>query len=189
MKASKNENLPLDHKLQNFLLTYRSTPHSTTNVAPADLFLGRSIRTRLHLLKDLRELVEAQQAKQKDHHDVHTRLASFQLNQDVMVKNRRAGPNWISGSIVQQVAPVTYLVKVGEGSVWKCHADQLKNYQPTTKLAPTVPYPHSDSDFEHFGDTTAQSDTDADLPPSGVDSPPQLPAVQSYLKLIHVIGS
>ena len=101
MKASKNENLPLDHKLQNFLLTYRSTPHSTTNVAPADLFLGRSIRTRLHLLKpDLREHVEAQQAKQKDHHDVHARLASFQLNQDVMVKNRRAGPNWISGSIV-----------------------------------------------------------------------------------------
>ena len=116
MKASKNENLPLDHKLQNFLLTYQSTPHSTTNVAPADLFLSRSIRTRLHLLKpNLREHVGAQQAKQKDHHDIHAQLTSFQLNQNVMVKNRRAGPNWISGSIVQQVGPVTYLVKVKEG--------------------------------------------------------------------------
>jgi hypothetical protein len=32
--------------LNEFLLNYRATPHSTTEVSPAELFLGRSIKTR-----------------------------------------------------------------------------------------------------------------------------------------------
>ena len=45
MKASRYEGLTLQHRLQNFLLTYRSTPHSTTNQAPCELFLGRKVRS------------------------------------------------------------------------------------------------------------------------------------------------
>ena len=33
--------------LQNFLLNYRTTPHSTTGVSPSDLFFGRRIRDKL----------------------------------------------------------------------------------------------------------------------------------------------
>ena len=46
MKAGKS-----DHRLTNFLLRYRSTPHATTNQTPCSLFLKREIRTRLDLLK------------------------------------------------------------------------------------------------------------------------------------------
>ena len=43
--------LSVDHQLANLLLSYRSTPHSTTGVPPAELFLKRQLRTRLTLLK------------------------------------------------------------------------------------------------------------------------------------------
>ena len=50
-QAMKRSNLPdLHQKLMNFLLSYRSTPHSTTNTTPTELFLPQSLRTRLYLL-------------------------------------------------------------------------------------------------------------------------------------------
>ena len=51
MPPSQQDGLTSQHQSENFLLTYRSTPHATTNVAPCDLFLGRHIRTRLDLVK------------------------------------------------------------------------------------------------------------------------------------------
>ncbi len=41
----------LKHKLANFLIMYRSTPHSVTGKTPSELFLKRHIRTRFSLLK------------------------------------------------------------------------------------------------------------------------------------------
>ena len=42
MKTGEHGGLIL-HQLQNFLMTYRSTPHATTGQSPASLFLGRPI--------------------------------------------------------------------------------------------------------------------------------------------------
>jgi hypothetical protein len=47
MRAMKDENRDINQKIANFLLTYRNTPHSTTNETPAKLLLGRNLRTRL----------------------------------------------------------------------------------------------------------------------------------------------
>ena len=49
MKVSEKSNASFNHQLNNFLLSYQSTPHSTTNVAPCSLFIGRQVRTRLAL--------------------------------------------------------------------------------------------------------------------------------------------
>ena len=51
MKASRHDGLSSQHRLQNFLLTYHTSPHTTTNVAPCSLFLGRNVRTRFDLLQ------------------------------------------------------------------------------------------------------------------------------------------
>ena len=55
--------------LASFLLSYCTTPHSTTNEAPCKLFLGRKRRTRLDLL--LLNCEETGQADQKLAHDKH----------------------------------------------------------------------------------------------------------------------
>ena len=42
---------PVKEKLTKFLIAYRNTPHSTTGESPAQLLLGRPLRTRLDLVK------------------------------------------------------------------------------------------------------------------------------------------
>ena len=51
MKAGKQSSLSLSQQLASFLLTYQSTPHTTTNVTPCELFLKRRVRTQLDLLR------------------------------------------------------------------------------------------------------------------------------------------
>ena len=60
----------LEQKLAQFLLAYRTTPHTTTGVAPSELFLKWQIRTRLDLLRpSTKEHVSEQLAAQKRYHD------------------------------------------------------------------------------------------------------------------------
>lgn len=62
--------LPLSHRVANFLLMYRSTPHTVTGRTPAELFLKCQMRTRFSLLKpELARRTEEKQAMQKHHHD------------------------------------------------------------------------------------------------------------------------
>ena len=51
MKAGMRENVQLKQYLENFLLTYRTTPHATTKVTPCRLMMGRALRTRLDFLR------------------------------------------------------------------------------------------------------------------------------------------
>ena len=72
MLAGDREGCDLKYQLCQFLLKYRSSPHTTTDVAPCELFLKRSMRTRLDMLKpDLQRMVLDQQAHQKLIHDKH----------------------------------------------------------------------------------------------------------------------
>ena len=65
--------LSLQHHLQSFLMSYRSTPHATTRQSPALIFLGCPIRTRCGLLcPKLGRKVRGVQARQKQWHDAHT---------------------------------------------------------------------------------------------------------------------
>ena len=49
--SSNGQDLPLIRRLSNFLLHYRRVPHALTKQSPAELFLGRPIRSRLDCLK------------------------------------------------------------------------------------------------------------------------------------------
>ena len=51
MESSVNDPASSIHRwIQNFLLSYRSTPHATTSSSPAKLFLQRELRTPLSIL-------------------------------------------------------------------------------------------------------------------------------------------
>ena len=78
----------IPEKLARFLFWYRLTPHSTTGVPPTELLIGRRARSKLDLLKpNLTEMVEAKTAMQMKHHETHTRARSFQVEDNVYVKD------------------------------------------------------------------------------------------------------
>jgi len=129
LKASDKDSRSVSHRLANFLLTYRSTPHATTNVAPSTLFLKRDIRTRFNLLQpDQERQVTQKQAEQVTHHDQHSKERDFNIGQKVMVKNLRPGPSWIPGIISKKLAPLSFMVQVESGESWKRHIDHLRDY-------------------------------------------------------------
>ena len=130
MKTSCERGITFDQRLCSFLLQYRCTPHSTTNTPPCELFMGRTLRTRLDLLRPSQEdRVQAQQEMQKLQHDQHVKERELAVGQTVFAKNFRAGPDWVTGVIKKVLGPLTYLVEVEQGQCWKRHIDHLRLYQ------------------------------------------------------------
>ena len=126
-EAMKNREIKDPHqRLMDFLLSYRTTPHSTTNSSPCELFMQRSLRTRFDLLRpELEETVCQKQVKQKKDHDLHTRRCEFFVGQRVLVRNLRDGPCWLQGTVIEWKGPLSYLVQLASGSVWKRHVDHM----------------------------------------------------------------
>ena len=67
------------------------------------------------------------------HHDSHAQARDLTIGQRVMVRNFRAGPHRIPGTIVKQNDPLTYLVKVRENNVWKRHIDHVDQMEDTPR--------------------------------------------------------
>ena len=61
----------MKHRLADFLLRYRITPHSTTGATSAELLMTLRFRTRQRLVKpDLVQVVESKQSKQTEYKDL-----------------------------------------------------------------------------------------------------------------------
>ena len=119
--------LSMEHRLANFLLMYRCTPHSVTGSPPSELFLQRQLRNRFSLLKpDIAKTMEARQETQVKQHDCgRVKQRVFEARQVVRVQNFRGGKEkWVPGVIVKKLGTLTFLVKVGE-RVRYVHADHL----------------------------------------------------------------
>ena len=173
MKAGEGGTVPLSQRLSSFLLTYRTMPHATTNEMPSQLFMGRNIRTILDLLKpSCHKRISDKQAQQKADHDRHARRRELQTGQQVMVRNLRPGTPWVPGVVVKKLAPLSYLVRVGD-QLWKRHMDHLRGLSdtPVTEEEPQVP----DADWT-LPVTTEQvelsdpSDNDTERSPSSAES-------------------
>ena len=156
MKASQKDDRTLSHRLADFLLTYRATPHATTGRAPSTLFLQRHLQTHLSLLQpDTEKQVHKKQAEQVKQHDTHAKWRSFQESQKVMARNFRPGPKWVPGTIIKQLGPVSFLVRISEGIEWKRHIDHIRDYtgdtadtQPST--APASSEEPQDADYYSY---------------------------------------
>ena len=78
-------------KVARFLLSYRITPQSTTEVSPAELLMRRRLRSVLDLVKPhLHKRVEREQEQQKAACDLHIR--SFKVGDPVYTQNYKPGP-------------------------------------------------------------------------------------------------
>ena len=95
----------LQQRLQNFLLTYRSTPRATTGSSPCKLFLNREVRTRLTLIKpDLARRVLNQQGKMKQHHDMHAKSREMEICANVLARNHLTSQKWQPGVVLECTA-------------------------------------------------------------------------------------
>jgi len=84
------------------------------------------MRTRLDLLSaDLTATVFQKQARQKDRHDHYFQRQEFFAGQRVLARNLRDGPRWVLGTIVERRGPLSYLVQVADGVIWRRHVDHL----------------------------------------------------------------
>ena len=98
MKAGEADRLPLTRRLQNFLLSYRATPHATTNRSPSSLFLYQPVRTHLDLLRpNCNEHVLQQQTNQQVQRDKRAKTQEFEAGETVMTRNYRENPKWLTG--------------------------------------------------------------------------------------------
>ena len=133
LKTSASDDGSLETKLARFLLTYRSTPNSTTNVSPSELLFHRRILTRLDILSpNLFSNVTDKQTRQKYYHDRKSKQREFEIDQTVLVENPGKDPKWLTGIILERLGPITYKVKVGE-YIWKRHIDQMLRSEVETQ--------------------------------------------------------
>ena len=163
LRADKHDRCGVHTKLSRFLLSYRSTPNTTTGRTPSELFLKRQIRTRLDLLKpSISETITHNQSQQKHHYDKQTKMRTFEIGEHVLVQNFRGAPKWLSGVIVGTAGNVSYQVRVGS-QIWNRHVDQLLQgttspITPRSSSPDIIPCPTEDTDI--LPDTSeAENDT------------------------------
>lgn len=78
LKASVNDGHTLIQRLSSYLLSCRTTAHSTTGVSPCKLLMQRDLRTRFSLLlPNTEQSVMEKQSVQKSSHDRRSRSQEF----------------------------------------------------------------------------------------------------------------
>jgi hypothetical protein len=114
-------------KVSRFLMAYRSTPHSSTGQAPAELMFGRTLRTRMDLMKpNLGSHVQSQQEKQITRHNQHSRVRELDIGDRIFMRNFGTGKPWLAGKIVQRRGPLSYLVRLVDERYFPRHLDHLR---------------------------------------------------------------
>ena len=127
MRAMGNAPGGMQQMIDEFLFTYRTTPHSSTGETPCQLFLGCPLRTRYDLLyPDPGRKVRLHQASQKAHHDSHSQFRELNVGARVSVKDAQHPKEWKFGTIVRRSGPVSYVVKMASGKFWKKHIDHIR---------------------------------------------------------------
>ena len=94
----------ISEKLSKFLFKYRITPHSATGVPPAELLMGRTLRSKLELLQpNLLSKVQHSQMCQKKNPDVKKPYRQFIEGDLVYVENFTNNSNlkWLPVKICQ----------------------------------------------------------------------------------------
>lgn len=99
----------LDKSLQSWLLAYRTAPHATTSKAPCELMFGRSLRTRLSLIRKEviipKQVISSKMPKQ------------FMPGDKVHVALYDGSQKWVDGTVLQPVGNVMYDVNTSKGTI------------------------------------------------------------------------
>ena len=127
LATMKHKQITLQHKIANFLMSYRNAPHVTTGERPCMLMFNRSLRTRFDIMRpSLKDIVQTSQAKSPKN---QLNLRHFDVGQSVVVRDYRGSTNkvkWQPGVVKKRNGPVNYEIETVQGYIWRRHADQIR---------------------------------------------------------------
>ena len=133
LKSSDIEKGDSKLKLDNFLFAHRITPTTCTGKTPAELFIGRRLKSRIDLIKP--------STPQYDRSKVNTkgnRERKFYENQSVFIRNyRRNGVKWIPAVVIKAIGARCYEVLVN-GTNKTVHVDQMIKNQTNFTACDTM---------------------------------------------------
>ena len=118
-------------RVSRFLFSYRSTPHTTTRMSPAEMFLGRRVRTPIDaLVPDLSGSIRQHQTRQKLYRDRHTVDRDVNVGDSVYVSavsrlRGGEGRTWLPGVLVGK-AGVKLWVRLKDGRIIDRHLDHVR---------------------------------------------------------------
>ena len=141
----KMEGGSLQTKLSRFLLSYRTSPHSTTAVPPAELRMKRRLHTQLNqLVPSLANRARNKQSQQNAAHDYHAKEREILEGQALYAKDFWSKRAWMPGTVVEKTGPVLARVQLDDGTVIRRHQDHVKSVkndvaeEPATTATPNV---------------------------------------------------
>ena len=70
-------------------------------------------------------MVDGRQAQQKTNHNRQSQSRELDVGQQVMGQNLRQCVPWVAGVIVERLGPLTYLLQMDTGQLWKRQLDHL----------------------------------------------------------------
>ena len=86
----------LETRISKFLLRYRIIPHSSLGSLPAEVMWGRTLRSRLDLLRpDVDKKAQQATDRQSRAYDSHAPNRQFAVQDTVYVRNIGSGPRWV----------------------------------------------------------------------------------------------
>ena len=122
MKSAEYNEGTLQKKLVNFLIAYRNAPQSTTDESLAQLFMRRSLGTRLERIRpDVERTVRRSQEKVEER--IKSKVRTFSIGEHVMVRDYRNNHKWMPGTVSKQTGPVSYKIEIAPGMEWPRHTD------------------------------------------------------------------
>ncbi|EYC24344.1 hypothetical protein Y032_0014g2450 [Ancylostoma ceylanicum] len=134
IKKLKGEERPSEETLNVVLQAYRTTPNSSLNErTPAEVFLGRKLRTRLSLLvpqpeSDEDPLAKARRERMEQQFDRKHGVVkrTFQVGDKVYAKQwKQPQFHWMKGTVMRRIGSVNYEVEI-YGRIVRKHANQLR---------------------------------------------------------------
>ena len=105
LRTEKQSKKPIDEKLNDFLMSYRSTPHTTNLLTPAQSFIGRNISTKIDLIKPFKLIVT-----KKSHNE--NEIRSFNSKDNVVVRFFGRKEHWKNREILKKLNCKMYLALV-----------------------------------------------------------------------------
>lgn len=162
-------------QLCKLLLQYRIAPHATTNKSPAELFLGKKVRTRLDLLFPLKE-------ENKIVIQGNGNRKNFTIGERVACRNYIGRDKWRFGNVKNNCGKLHYQITLDDGRTWRRHVNQMRSIGQATPKQDTDSYygPVEDAIFrtdsneeESKGDGQEHTDETVNVMPHLFPDPPQ----------------